>query len=304
MAGAGAGDRRWLAALPLERVRAAQTGLLADMDRGRRRTLRRHGTHEDPCHDDRRHASRSRSSASARSCPRRRTPRRSGTTSRPAATASATCRRNAGIPSCTTTPTRTHRTRPTRASAAGSATSHGSRWRGSCRPAGGQRADGRRPEVGGRGTRAALLDAGWPDWTVDPERVAVIIGNAIGGDKQYRSNLRIEFPEFARDLRAAPSFAALPGPGARRRAGRDPRRRSSPASPAITEDTMPGELANVHRRPGGQPVQLPRPQLHHRRGVRLRRWPRCRPRCADCRPATSTPPSPAASTATWTRRRS
>ena len=48
-------------------------------------------------------------------------------------------------------------------------------------------------------TRAALLDAGWPDWTVDPERVAVIIGNAIGGDKQHRSNLRIQFPAFARD---------------------------------------------------------------------------------------------------------
>ena len=60
------------------------------------------------------------------------------------------------------------------------------------------------------GTRAALLDAGWPDWTVDPERVAVIIGNAIGGDKQHLSNLRIQFPKFARDLCAAPSFAALP----------------------------------------------------------------------------------------------
>ena len=64
--------------------------------------------------------------------------------------------------------------------------------------------------MGGAGTRAALLDAGWPDWTVDPERVAVIIGNAIGGDKQHLSDLRIQFPKFARDLCAAPSFAALP----------------------------------------------------------------------------------------------
>ena len=58
---------------------------------------------------------------------------RSGTTSNPAATASATSRRTLGSRSCTTTPTRTHPTRRTRGSAAGSATSRGSRWRGSCR---------------------------------------------------------------------------------------------------------------------------------------------------------------------------
>ena len=62
------------------------------------------------------------------------------------------------------------------------------------------------------GTRSALLDAGWPDWTVDPERVAVIFGSAIGGDKQHASNLRIRYPVFARELCAAPSFAALPEP--------------------------------------------------------------------------------------------
>ena len=42
------------------------------------------------------------------------------------------------------------------------------------------------------GARSALLDAGWPDWTVDPERVAVIIGNAIGGDKHYRTIMRVQ----------------------------------------------------------------------------------------------------------------
>ncbi|HME46824.1 polyketide synthase, partial [Mycobacterium sp.] len=93
-------------------------------------------------------------------------------------------------------------------------------------------------------TRAALLDAGWPDWTVDPERVAVIIGNAIGGDKQHRSNLRIQFPAFVRDLAAAPSFAGLP------QEVRDAVLAETRASfldrfEEITEDTMPGELANV-----------------------------------------------------------
>src|SRR6266540_4190682 len=92
--------------------------------------------------------------------------------------------------------------------------------------------------------RAALLQAGWPGWSVDPERVAVIFGNAIGGDLHYRSNLRVEFPEFARELHRAPSFAALPAPV--REAVLTETRTSFLAGLAeITEDTMPGELANV-----------------------------------------------------------
>ena len=94
------------------------------------------------------------------------------------------------------------------------------------------------------GTRSALLDAGWPDWTVDPERVAVIIGNAIGGDKQHRSNLRIQFPVFARELRAAPSFAALPEP-VREAVLAETHASFVIGMEEITEDTMPGELANV-----------------------------------------------------------
>ena len=94
------------------------------------------------------------------------------------------------------------------------------------------------------GTRSALLDAGWPDWTVDPERVAVIIGEAIGGDKQHRSNLRIGFPEFARGLRTAPSFAALPEP-VREAVLAEARASFLAGFEEITEDTMPGELANV-----------------------------------------------------------
>ncbi|MGO8962359.1 MAG: polyketide synthase, partial [Mycobacterium sp.] len=93
-------------------------------------------------------------------------------------------------------------------------------------------------------TRSALLDAGWPDWTVDPERVAVIIGNAIGGDKQHRSNLRIQFPKFDRELCAAPSFAALPEP-VREAVLAETRASFLAGFEEITEDTMPGELANV-----------------------------------------------------------
>ncbi|MGZ4585767.1 MAG: type I polyketide synthase, partial [Mycobacterium sp.] len=93
-------------------------------------------------------------------------------------------------------------------------------------------------------TRSALLDAGWPDWTVDPERVAVIIGNAIGGDKQHLTDLRIQFPAVAQRLRAAPSFAALPEP-VRAAVLAETHASLLGEIPEITEDTMPGELANV-----------------------------------------------------------
>ncbi|MGZ6796612.1 MAG: type I polyketide synthase, partial [Nocardioidaceae bacterium] len=92
--------------------------------------------------------------------------------------------------------------------------------------------------------RSALTDAGWPDWNVDPEKVAVIIGNAIGGDKHYSTTMRIRFPEFRRDLTAAPSFAALPIEVQARILSEWHERFLAHELP-ITEDTMPGELSNV-----------------------------------------------------------
>ncbi len=93
-------------------------------------------------------------------------------------------------------------------------------------------------------SREALLDAGWPKWTVDPERVAVILGNAIGGEKHYHANMRIEYPEFDRRLRAAPSFAGLPD-GLRESILAETRKAFLGGYFDITEDTMPGELANI-----------------------------------------------------------
>jgi acyl transferase domain-containing protein len=91
---------------------------------------------------------------------------------------------------------------------------------------------------------AALTDAGWPDWNVDPERVAVVIGNALGGEKHYATNLRIQFSEFTRELARSPAFAALPA--AAREAINDETAQSFLSQFAdITEDTMPGELANI-----------------------------------------------------------
>ncbi len=94
------------------------------------------------------------------------------------------------------------------------------------------------------GSRSALLDAGWPGWSVDPERVAVVFGNAIGGDKHYRTGLRINFPEFARDLEQSPSFAALPAE-VRAAVLREWHDGFVAHELDITEDTMPGELSNV-----------------------------------------------------------
>jgi acyl transferase domain-containing protein len=92
--------------------------------------------------------------------------------------------------------------------------------------------------------RAALVDYGWPDRPLDTERTAVVIGNAMAGERHYLTALRVNYPEFARELERSTAFAALPkdvreaildetGTGVRA------------AIPAITEDTMPGELANI-----------------------------------------------------------
>ncbi len=92
--------------------------------------------------------------------------------------------------------------------------------------------------------RAALVDAGWPDWKVDPDNVAVIIGNAIGGEKHYQTNMRIELPEVLRELEEAESFAALPA-DQRQHILDETRSHFLAHYGEINEDTMPGELANV-----------------------------------------------------------
>src|ERR1022692_3934477 len=92
--------------------------------------------------------------------------------------------------------------------------------------------------------RMALVDAGWPNWKVDPERVAVVIGNAIGGEKHYATNLRISLPEFTRELVRSPAFAVLPA-GTRDLIAAETSRSFLSQFPEINEDTMPGELASI-----------------------------------------------------------
>ena len=92
-------------------------------------------------------------------------------------------------------------------------------------------------------THAALVDYGWPTRTLDTERTAVIFGNAMGGEQHYRTALRIAFPEIARQLGDAPSFAGLPL-DLRTAIATELHGRMDGITPALTEDTMPGELGN------------------------------------------------------------
>ncbi|MCB9654864.1 MAG: SDR family NAD(P)-dependent oxidoreductase [Deltaproteobacteria bacterium] len=93
-------------------------------------------------------------------------------------------------------------------------------------------------------SREALIDYGYPDRPLNPNRTAVIFGNAMAGDQHYRTSLRAFFPEFARELRASPAFRALSDHD-REAILREAHEGLRKRLPLITEDTMPGELANI-----------------------------------------------------------
>ncbi len=92
--------------------------------------------------------------------------------------------------------------------------------------------------------REALMDYGWPDRPLDNDRTAVVVGNAMGGDKHYLTALPVYYPEYAAELQASPAFAALPAD--QQQAILDEMRAGVQGRfPEISEDTMPGELANI-----------------------------------------------------------
>jgi len=92
-------------------------------------------------------------------------------------------------------------------------------------------------------TREALEDYGYPKRPLDPNRTAVILGNAMAGEKHYLTALRIYFPEYERELSEIASFSALPE-ALRKDITRELHDRIAKHLPEITEDSMPGELAN------------------------------------------------------------
>lgn len=92
-------------------------------------------------------------------------------------------------------------------------------------------------------TREALEDYGYPKRPLDPDRIAVILGNAMAGEKHYLTALRVYFPEYTHELAEIASFAALPEE-IRTNITRELHDRIGKHLPEITEDTMPGELSN------------------------------------------------------------
>ena len=92
-------------------------------------------------------------------------------------------------------------------------------------------------------TREALEDYGYPARPLNLERTAVILGNAMAGEMQYLTAMRVYFREYDRELSEIASFAALPE-AVRRDIEGDLHQRMDRLLPEITEDSMPGELAN------------------------------------------------------------
>ncbi|MBK9476147.1 MAG: polyketide synthase [Tetrasphaera sp.] len=93
-------------------------------------------------------------------------------------------------------------------------------------------------------SREALLDAGWPGWSINSDRIAVIFGNAIGGEKHYLSSMRVRIPEVIKRLEESATLRGL-SPEVQRAIVEETRAGYLDNTFEITEDTMPGELANV-----------------------------------------------------------
>ncbi len=92
-------------------------------------------------------------------------------------------------------------------------------------------------------TREVLADFGYPERPLDLDRTAVILGNAMGGEKHYQTAFHIFTPEIEAELLASPQFAALPA-DVKARTIDEMRRGVAGRLPDVTEDTMPGELSN------------------------------------------------------------
>jgi malonyl CoA-acyl carrier protein transacylase len=90
----------------------------------------------------------------------------------------------------------------------------------------------------------ALADYGYPQRKLDTERTAVVLGNAMAGERHYLTTLRISFPEYEKLLLEAQEFLDLPAEVRGRILARW-REVAAKRLPDVTEDTMPGELSNI-----------------------------------------------------------
>ncbi|MCG3193655.1 MAG: Acyl carrier protein [Thermoanaerobaculia bacterium] len=90
----------------------------------------------------------------------------------------------------------------------------------------------------------ALADYGYPERPLDLERTGCVLGQAMAGELHYKTTLRILFPEWVRALSEVNEFRELPA-DVRQSMLANWAKAADKMLPPITEDTMPGELANV-----------------------------------------------------------
>ena len=90
----------------------------------------------------------------------------------------------------------------------------------------------------------ALTDYGYPERSLDPDRMAVILGNANAGERHYRSTMRILLPEYLEALKMSEGFSNLPV-SVQQQLLYGFSKNIQGKIPDITEDTMSGELSNI-----------------------------------------------------------
>ena len=93
-------------------------------------------------------------------------------------------------------------------------------------------------------TRMALEDAGYDKKEFDRNRTAVVIGNSMGGMKNEMSNTRLNRPFLYEILKNTSSYKSLTPEAAQKLVDEMDEGVREKFTP-ITEDSMPGELANV-----------------------------------------------------------
>jgi len=90
----------------------------------------------------------------------------------------------------------------------------------------------------------ALADYGYPERPLDLESTGVVLGAAMGGEMHYLTTLRVMFPEFRRALEGVEDFSQVE-PDLRRHIVAHWQEAIRNTLPPVTEDSMPGELANI-----------------------------------------------------------
>ena len=93
-------------------------------------------------------------------------------------------------------------------------------------------------------TRMALEDSGYDKKEFDRNRCAVIVGNSMGGMKNDKSNLRLNRPVYYEILKKTPTYQAL-SPETGKKLLDEMEAGVREQFMPVTEDSMPGELANV-----------------------------------------------------------